>query len=134
MLPEVLEGSGRNSKKLSEAARHHAGGRLTFGESQEPDAKEAVSEALAAWGLVAVGELNLDDEFWLWPENEESFCLWLAVQTQWHRIDGHPCGMNYQSYQLLLEMRGVAKERRERLFSEMQVMESACLSEWARNR
>jgi len=118
-----------------EAARLHAGGQLLFGNSEEePDPEESVSQALAAFGLYAVGEMQLQDEFWLWPENEECFYFWLALQTQWNSRDGWPSGLNYPAVQVVMEMRGIPRKQRPLFFSNIQAMEAACLQEWARKR
>lgn len=108
-------------------------GQLLFG-GDEPDAGDQVDEALAAFGLVAEASLALDDEFWLWPENEAVFGLWLAVQSQWNIADGARHGLDYSGVQVVMEMRGIQRREQQHQFALLQVMESACLTEWARNR
>lgn len=109
-------------------------GQLRFGGDDDAEPEDTVAEALAAFGLVAESLLELDDEFWLWPENEPVFCLWLAVQTQWDMADGARYKLNYPGVKVVMEMRSVRKRDRDVFFSRLQVMEQACLSEWARNR
>lgn len=92
-------------------------------------------EAGAAFGLIVEPDLVLDDEFALWPENESTFDLWLAVQSQW---DVSPAGvryrLNYPGVRVVFEMRGMNKREQRRQFPLLQVMENACIAEWARNR
>lgn len=110
-------------------------GQLRFGGEDEQEPEDAVAEALAAFGLKAESALVIDEDFYLWPENEPAFRLWLAVQTQWlFKPDGARAGLNYPGVKVEMEMRGVRKKGREQLWSLVKVMEHACLSEWARNR
>lgn len=71
------------------------------------------------------------DEYWLWPENEEPFVLWLSLQTQWAVGIQGPVGLNYQGVEACMRMRGVKPKDRQRLFSLVQMMEQAALSGWA---
>jgi hypothetical protein len=60
-----------------------ARGQLSLDSNAGEAARDELSEALAAFGLQCEGDLVLDqDEFWLWPENEEVFWLWVGLQTQ----------------------------------------------------
>jgi hypothetical protein len=93
-----------------------------------------VSEALAAWGLQASEPVLIEDEFYLWPESEPIFWLWLAVQTQWHVVDGTRLGLNYSGVAAAIELRGVSRKNRSQYFMLLQLMERTCLDEWARNR
>jgi hypothetical protein len=134
LLRRVSQGNRRHRKKLSEAARLHACGQLLFEWSDEPAGAEVVNEALAAFGLCAEADLVIDEEFWLWPENVDTFMFWLSIQTQWNRSECQPCGLNYPAVQVAMEMRGVRKRDRAEMFLNVQAMEGACLSEWAKQR
>jgi hypothetical protein len=109
-------------------------GQLRFEGGDEPEPEDVVADALAAWGLVAQSPLLLDDEFYLWPENEDVFWLWMAVQTQWVVAEGARYKLDYPGAQVVMTMRGVRKRDRAQTFARLQMMEQACLNEWARNR
>lgn len=110
-------------------------GQLRFGgDDDEPEPEDQVAEALAAFGLVADKPLNLDDEFYLWPENEDVFGLWLAVQSQWDRSEGVRYKLDYPGVKVVMGMREIRKREQKLQFALIQVMESASITEWARNR
>lgn len=113
-----------------------ARGQLDLGDGGGPSAVDQVTAALAALGLYAEEALELDeDEFWLWPENEEAFVLWLGLQTQWTVGTQGATGLNYPGVEVCMRLRGIRRPKdRERLFGLIQVMEHACLEEWARRR
>lgn len=71
--------------------------------------------------------------FYLLPENERAWRLWLRVQTQW-RIGpaGYPTGLDYSG--VVARMGRVARRRQAQLLDEVQVMELAALSEFAVQR
>lgn len=111
-----------------------ARGQIEFGDSS-PEVEEYVDKALAAFGLYAEGGLVLEqDEYWLWPENEEPFAFWLAIQTQWNVGMAGATGLNYPGVETCLRMHGFKPRDRQRLFLQVQMMERACLEEWARQR
>ena len=112
-------------------------GQLLFGDSDDSDSpspEDEISTALAAFGLVAATPLALDDEFWLWPENDTVFATWLAVQSQWDVADGVRYKLDYPGVKVAMELRGVGRREQQRQFALLQVMESAALNEWARHR
>lgn len=96
--------------------------------------EEVVDEALAVWGLKAESQLNLEEEFWLWPENEVVFDLWCAVQTQWYCIEQQRTGLNYQGVLIVMSMYGVSRKDRTRYFSLLQAMEIESLNVWAHEK
>jgi len=111
-----------------------ARGQIEFG-GNEPAEVERVDDGLAALGLYAEGGLSFDqEEFWLWPENDEAFAMWLAIQTQWNAGMAGATGLNYQGVEICLRMRGLKKKRRQSMFLLIQMMERACLEEWAQKR
>lgn len=89
---------------------------------------------MAAFGLYAVDPVSVDDEFWLWPECEEPFSFWLSVQSQWATDQGVPTGLKYDGVRAAMSMAGVKNKNRAALFAQLQVMESACLHMWQRER
>lgn len=99
----------------------------------EPDPEDQVEEAAAALGIRIESTLELEDEFYLWPENEPVFRLWQAVSTQWVVSDGVKRSLNYPGVKVVLDY-AVPKRDRAEFFAGLQLMERACLSEWARNR
>lgn len=95
-----------------------------------------MDKALAAFGLYAVDVLQLDrDEYWLWPENDEPFRLWLAVQTQWNVAGmGGAIGLNYPGVEACMRLKGMTRKKSSQAFEQIQAMEQVTLEEWARRR
>ena len=111
-----------------------ARGQIEFGHD-EPVEQNHVNDAAAAMGLYAEGGITLqEDEYWLWPENDEAFSMWLAVQTQWNAGIGGATGLNYPGVETCLRLRGLKKKAQQKLFLLIQMMERAYLEEWARKR
>ena len=111
-----------------------ARGQIEFG-TDEPAEREHVDYALAAMGMVAEGTPELDeDEYWLWPENEEVLGIWLAIQTQWSVGMAGATGLHYPGVETCMRMRGLKKKAQRDTFLLIQMMERACLEEWARQR
>jgi hypothetical protein len=111
-----------------------ARGQIEFGRD-EPAEHDHVNDALAYLGLYAEGGITLnEDEYWLWPENDEAFSMWLSVQTQWNAGMGGATGLNYPGVETCLRLRGLKKKAQQKLFLLIQMMERACLEEWARKR
>jgi hypothetical protein len=107
---------------------------LRIGGGDEPKPEDAVAEAFAAFGLVADKPLSIDEDFYLWPENEPVFWLWIAVQTQWRIGDGVRHALDYPGVKVVMQMRGMKKREQGSIFSLIQMMEIECLNEWARKR
>jgi hypothetical protein len=111
-----------------------ARGQIEFG-NDAPAEHDHFNEALAAMGLCAEGGVALqEDEYWLWPENDEAFSMWLSVQTQWSAGMGGATGLNYPGVETCLRLRGLKKKAQQKLFLLIQMMERACLEEWAQKR
>ena len=111
-----------------------ARGQIEFGDDESREV-ESLDEGLAALGLYVSGGLIVEhDEYWLWPENEDAFGMWLAIQTQWNAGMAGATGLNYQGVEICLRMRGLKKKRRQQMFLLIQMMERACLDEWAQKR
>jgi hypothetical protein len=111
-----------------------ARGQLRIDGADEEQAEEALADAMAAFGLVAEAPIALDEEFWLWPENEQVFWLWMAVQTQWDKSDGNRYKLNYPGVEVVARAWRIGRREWGGIFALLQVMERTCLDEWARNR
>lgn len=100
--------------------------------SAEDDPKNVIDKALAAVGLKLDGQVELEEDFYLWPECEKAFDFWLRVQTQWVRIgeQGTAAGLNYGAIKVCMELTGIAETDRQELFGCVQVMEQATLQAW----
>lgn len=96
-------------------------------DEQEPDS--TVDDALAAFGLYCEEEVVVDDEFWLWPESEEAFYLWNALQTQWVVGMNGPTGLSYPGIEACMRLYQIPKKKRPRLFDLIRAMEQATLEE-----
>lgn len=123
-------------KKLTEAARLLARGQLLISSEDEPEqsTQDDVEQAFAAFGLRPECSLDLEESYELWPENVESFKVWLAVQSQWHIVPGRgKTGLNYPGVEVCMRRHGLRGDRLNTMFSDVQRMEFAALSEWSRS-
>lgn len=112
-----------------------ARGQLLFDDEQVAHDESELDRGLALLGLYIEGGASFEnDEFWLWPENEDAFLFWLAVQTQWNVGMRGATGLNYSGVEVCLRRRGVPSGERNRLFDLVQAMERATLDEWAKAR
>jgi hypothetical protein len=109
-----------------------ARGQLVDDGPEEKPAVAEIDEALAALGLRREGELNLDDVFYLWPENEMPFGFWCSIQTQWITDQGFKTGLNYQNVEVCMRLRGIKRRAREKLFMQMQMLEQVALEEFSK--
>jgi hypothetical protein len=98
----------------------------------EPEAQ--LNESFAALGLVVSAPLDLEDEFFLWPENVVAFDLWLGVQTQWNIDSGKRTGLNYPGVQICLNNLVAKKKERPEFFMTLQAMERTALDQWSEKR
>lgn len=96
---------------------------------------DELADAFAAFGLHCEDEVAIDqDEFWLWPDNEEVFWLWVGLQTQWNSSMAGAIGLNYASVEADMRMLGVSKKKRRGYYILIKHMEQAALEEWATKR
>jgi hypothetical protein len=86
-----------------------------------------LTEALAAVGLVAEEPLDLDEDFYLWPDCVPAFNFWSVIQTQWQVGANGAFGLDYPGVRTCMEMRGIPKKERQELFALVQAMELAAL-------
>ena len=93
-----------------------------------------MADAFAAFGIVPEGDLEVEEEFYLWGENVPAFNLWLSVQTQWHTDNGVRTGLNYPGVEVCMKQGCVRKKDRQWYFAALQVMERAALEEWTKER
>lgn len=108
---------------------------MYLGQVDEPPASDAVADAMAAFGIYCEEPVVIDDdEFWLWPENEAAFQLWLSLQSQWMVGMSGPTGLNYAGVEVCMRLRGTKKSEQRALFDSIQAMEQAALEAWAAQR
>ena len=69
------------------------------------------------------------EHFELWRENDAALAIFLSLSTQWRAIESAAgvkvVGLNYPAVESVLRIRKVRD--RERVFSDIQIMESAVL-------
>lgn len=112
-----------------------ARGQLELHPKADAVASDELADAFAAFGIQCDDELVIDqDEFWLWPENEEVFWLWAALQTQWMASMAGATGLNYAGVEAYLRLLDIPKKKRKAIFPLIQHMEHAALEEWASTR
>ena len=116
MAGEPREGQ---TKKLTEAAEHWAGGGVVD-ESQD-DA--------AAFGLDLPEQASSGD-FEVWPENWNAVLMFLRISTQWRTSMGGPIGLDYGALEWLFRLYEVTEPRS--LLEDLQVMEGAALTAMAK--
>ena len=107
------------TKKLTEAAEHWAGGGVV--DQSEDDA--------AAFGL-ELPEQPASDDFEVWPENWDAVVMFLRISTQWRTSMGGPIGLDYGALEWLFRLYEVKEPRS--LLEDLQVMEGAALTAMAK--
>lgn len=117
-----------------EAARLWASGDLEMvGADDKPS--EQLAEAAAGFGLVMDRVPQIaEDVFWLWPENEPIWQLWLFVQTLWVTDQGIRTGLNYSGVEVCMRHRPIPRGERNDWFVSLQGMEIAALAAYAAKR
>jgi hypothetical protein len=120
-----------------------ARGDLRIPSGAEPEPDQQLNDAFAKFGLVLEGDLVLEEECFLWPDNVQAFNLWMSVQTQWHwtsipgGIGGGRAvrtGLNYPGVETCIKHRPIPKKERAWYFTAVQEMEQAALEEWNTER
>lgn len=86
--------------------------------------------ALAAFGLVAIRQVEPPETLYLWPENVPTWNLFQALSTQWVPGMSGAVGLNYQSVNIVMAHWCIPRRDRQRVFSEIQAMERATLLAW----
>lgn len=64
----------------------------------------------------------------VWPENEQSVCVFLTMRTQWRTGMGGPTGMDYSALPFVWRQLRVPEEEQDAVFADLQVMEVAALN------
>lgn len=135
MLAGLSGAGGGHRKKLEEAARLWARGDFTE-EDDEVANRSAIDEDLAAFGMVAEGDIVVAraETFHLWPENVEAWNLFVACQTQWRTtgMEGRRVGLDVHGVERAMWRMRVRPKHRRRRWDEIAVMEFAALDEWAK--
>lgn len=74
--------------------------------------------------------------FEVWPENWESFDFFLTLESQWVIVAGMgtavKTGIDYCRVESTLNILGIPRKNRVKLFRDMRVMEKAALSAWSK--
>jgi hypothetical protein len=96
--------------------------------------EDELSEAFAAFGLVPEGKIQIEDDFYLWPENLPAFNFWLAVQSQWVWHEGHRMGLNYAGVEVRLKYWSEKKAQRRALLESTCALEGECMRAWSEAR
>lgn len=74
----------------------------------------------------------LDDCAYLWPENEQTWGVWLQCQTQWRVGMSGATGLDYAGVRALLdEIDWTPGPERRQIFDGVRVLERATLEAWA---
>lgn len=111
-----------------------ARGQLILHPKAEEEVADELAEQFAGLGLQFEGDVVVDqDEFWLWPDNEEVFWFWAGLQTQWIVGMAGATGLNYASVESDLRMLAPKKKHRD-YYLLIKNMEQAALEEWASKR
>lgn len=116
MAREPREGQ---TKKLTEAAEHWAGGGVV----------DQSGDDAAAFGL-ELPEQPASDDFEVWPENWDAVVMFLRISTQWRTSMGGPIGLDYGALEWLFRLYEVKEPRS--LLEDLQVMEGAALTAMAK--
>lgn len=124
----LFERSRRKNKKLEQAAELYATGKLIFDRKDEDEQVDKhLDDAKELFGLVISKEqLTPDDVFYLWPENVETFNVWLRLRTQWfYDFEGRKTGLNYTSVEQVLKWHQIKGKKKSQMVEELCAMESA---------
>lgn len=94
-----------------------------------------MTEAEARAAGFELADYDTDDPTEIWPENVDAVGLFISVQSQWRMGGmGRPTGLDYPAVFATLDRlhRSDTPERRDEIFADVQVMESAALKEMAK--
>lgn len=83
---------------------------------------------LSAFGLLGALE---EEEVEVWPQNWRAVKLFIAVSTQWRVGMGGATGLDYAAVAAAMDMQGIKKKARNRLFADVRIMEAAVLEMWS---
>lgn len=130
-MDKLSERSWRESKKLAEAAKLFAAGKLRIPGDDEAAPQAKIEEGLAAFGLcLETPEINLEDTFVLWPDCLETFQFWIKIQTQWIRdLKGNIQGLNYPAVDVVMNWEQIPLHHRQDLSNDIRAMEIAVIND-----
>lgn len=129
-MAKLSAGSWGQSKKLAEAAKLYASGKLRIPHPDEPEPAKKYDEALAALGLYLETEEEIEETFVLWPDCVDTFNFWLKIQTQWVKdSNGREEGLNYPAIDVVMNWECIPKKRRKALSNELRAMEIAVINQ-----
>lgn len=80
---------------------------------------------MAAFGFDASTVQREEREFYLWPENERTFCIWLRLRTQWnYSAMGQKLGLNYPAVETVLCWEGLKGSKKRETLNALIAMEA----------
>jgi hypothetical protein len=94
------------------------------------DAGPVDEQALAAFGLPSVE--RPDSDIVVWPENEKTVEVFIAMGTQWNVGMNGAIGLRYESLPAVMRYCAVPNAERGDAFAGLRIMERAALEEMRR--
>lgn len=106
-------------------------GKLYMVGKNDQSEKNNLDEVASKFGLIVEEQKEVEEDlFYLWPECVATFDLWLRIQTQWDvDFNGRWHRLNYQAVSAFMDMAGIRKKDKKKLFEEFQCMEAEVLIE-----
>lgn len=74
---------------------------------------------------------DIEEEISLWAINLDSYQVFNAMGTQWRHGMAGPTGLDYGVLPGVMDLIGIAPERRKEVFSDVRVLESEALATMA---
>ncbi len=68
--------------------------------------------------------------FYLWPENEQPWQLFMACSTRWRQGMGGPTGLDDVAVEMLMQRRHIHRRRRARMWQLLDAMQAGALQGW----
>jgi hypothetical protein len=84
---------------------------------------------LGVWGMSRADWEAEQEPVLIWPEQEEVYSLFRALDTQWDSSFAGPTGFKYQVLPEMWRRLKIPAERRDEVFFDLQTMERAALEE-----
>lgn len=72
------------------------------------------------------------DEIGVWPDNVQSVWVFVTMKTQWRAVPGGAYGLDFNVLPEIWRRLKIPREKRDDIFADLLVMESAALEEMAR--
>lgn len=88
---------------------------------------------MAAFGIAATADAPMTRDVEVWPENWDTFHLFAACATQWHRagMAGVPTGLDYQGVAQVAQWLDI--DMTADRFGDLRAAEDAALELWMRH-